>query len=239
MIVDRHRYPFLGRMRRPSGIAPKVAHDVAKRLGTTPQRVLEISFSLALLIVIVGFTFFPVEVGKKQIVMATREDVALEDVALTRQESRPPPPPRPPIPIEAPMAEVLDDVPIQSSEIDLAHDAPPPRPQQSEADEDEYFVAVEELPQLIGGTEGLMRRLEYPSLAIRAGIQGRVHLTAYVNEHGGVDRVTVEKGIGGGCDEAAVEALLKSRFVPGKQRGKPVKVRVAIAIRFNLRDATM
>ena len=41
--------------------------------------------------------------------------------------------------------------------------------------------------------------------------------------------------MGAGCDEAAVAAVMKAIFKPGKQRGKPVKVRVSIPVRFKLK----
>ncbi|MCI0707982.1 MAG: energy transducer TonB [Ignavibacteriae bacterium] len=240
MLLEKVKYPFLSRMRRPSGIAPKVNVDVVKKLGTTPQRLFELSLIFALFSVIMGFEFFPAEVGVRRTVMFVKESIAIQDVVQTRQENKPPPPPRPAIPIEAPGAEALDDVPLQNSELDITEDVPPPPPPNggdSKDEEDSYFVVVEEPPKLIGGVEGLMRRVAYPDIALRAGIQGKVILLAYVNEKGDVIRADVLKGIGGGCDEAAVDALRQSKFIPGKQRGTPVKVKVSIMVRFELRNA--
>ncbi len=42
----------------------------------------------------------------------------------------------------------------------------------------------------------------------------------------------IVKGIGGGCDEAAMDAILQTKFTPGKQRGKPIKVQVTIPVVF-------
>ncbi len=42
------------------------------------------------------------------------------------------------------------------------------------------------------------------------------------------------KGIGAGCDEAAIDAVKQTKFTPGKQKGKPVKVQVSIPIVFKL-----
>jgi protein TonB len=95
-------------------------------------------------------------------------------------------------------------------------------------------MAVEEMPQLVGGMTALMKSLEYPELAIRAGIQGRVYIVAFVNEQGDVVRAEILKGIGGGCDEAALAAVKKAKFIPGKQRGKPVKTRISIPVEFKL-----
>ncbi len=42
------------------------------------------------------------------------------------------------------------------------------------------------------------------------------------------------KGIGAGCDEAARDAVIATKFKPGKQRGVPVKVQVSIPVVFKL-----
>lgn len=97
-----------------------------------------------------------------------------------------------------------------------------------------YFVAVEELPEPIGGIAGIQQLIEYPEIAKRAGVQGRVYIRAYVNEAGNVTNAQLVKGIGAGCDEAAIEAVLKTKFKPGRQRGVPVKVQVTIPVLFKL-----
>lgn len=236
MIVQSHKFGFLGRMRKPEGLAPKVTVRPTIRLGMQRGTLFELSLSTSLAAVILTFLFFPTVPSTKRMIVPTQELVQFEDVENTRQETRPPPP-RPPIPIESTSDEVLEDVAIQSTELDFTVDAlspPPPQKVEDAGSEADYFVAVEEMPQLIGGIESLMKNLVYPSLAVRAGIQGKVFIMAYVNEQGTVVKAEVQKGIGGGCNEAAVEAVMKAKFVPGKQRGRPVKVRVTIPIIFRL-----
>ncbi len=94
------------------------------------------------------------------------------------------------------------------------------------------FVAVEEQPELIGGIKGIQSKIVYPEIAAKLGIEGKVFVQAIVDENGNVASVNTVKGIGSGCDEAAMNAVLKSKFIPGKQRGKPVKVQVTIPIVF-------
>ena len=100
--------------------------------------------------------------------------------------------------------------------------------------EEQFFVAVEEMPEIIGGIESIQRNIVYPEGAIRAGIEGTVYVMAYVDENGNVVKADVLKGIGAGCNEASVAAVMKAKFKPGRHRGKPVKVRVIIPIRFEL-----
>lgn len=97
-----------------------------------------------------------------------------------------------------------------------------------------YFVAVEEMPEPIGGIKGIQEKIEYPEIAKRAGVEGKVYILAFVDESGNVTKATVLKGIGAGCDEAARDAVLATKFKPGKQRGVPVKVQVSIPIIFKL-----
>jgi protein TonB len=234
MVIDKSKYAFLSRMRRPEGLPPRFEKQYRIQLGASPATIFELSLMVSLVLVIGAFKFAPTVPRKLAQLTAAREIVQFEDVEITRQQNRPPPPPKPPVVIEAPPDEALDDVPLESSEIrstDAA--APAPRPQQDNTDE-EYFMAVEEMPQLVGGMTALMKSLEYPELAIRAGIQGRVYIVAFVNEQGDVVRAEILKGIGGGCDEAALAAVKKAKFIPGKQRGKPVKTRISIPVEFKL-----
>jgi protein TonB len=97
-----------------------------------------------------------------------------------------------------------------------------------------YFVAVEEMPEPIGGIQGIQSRIVYPEIAKRAGVEGRVYVLAFVDESGNVTKAQVLKGLGAGLDEAALDAIRQTKFKPGKQRGKPVKVQVSIPIVFKL-----
>ena len=235
MLLERIREGFLSRMRRPEGISPKVEQSETIRLGASSGVIFEISFVIALVLVTVTMKFFPATLGAKKIITHSQEMVKFEEIERTKQDNRPPPPPKPLIPIEAPSDEALEDISIASSEIDIRQDVAPPPPASHDAGGDEeYFIAVEDLPELIGGIEGLQKRVVYPEMAIRAGIQGRVFVLAFVNELGHVVKTEVQKGIGGGCDEAAMRAVMESKFHPGKQRGKAVKVRVSIPVRFSL-----
>lgn len=110
----------------------------------------------------------------------------------------------------------------------------PPREEIVVNEEPVYFVAVEEMPDPIGGIIGIQKRIVYPELAKRAGIEGKVLVLAFVDESGNVTKAEVIKGIGLGCDEAAINAIVQTKFKPGRQRGKPVKVQVTIPVTFKL-----
>jgi protein TonB len=202
------------------------------------RKTFEISLIIALVLMIVAFKFFPdVTSGATQL-EGTQELFTVEDIQQTKQENRPPPPPKPPIPIEAPSDDVLEDIEIGDTEIDLSEEmqAPPPPPKEEKKVEEEptYFVAVEEMPEPIGGIKAIQEKIVYPEIAKRAGVEGKVYILAFVDESGTVTKAQVLKGIGAGCDEAALDAVQKTKFKPGKQRGKPVKVQVSIPIVFKL-----
>lgn len=201
------------------------------------RRVFETSLIIALALLIIAFKYFPEFEQTELNLEGPQELVQVEDVEATKQEAAPPPPPKPPIPIEAPSDEVLEDIEISETELDVdAEVAAPPPPVEEEEEEVEpvFFVAVEQQPEPIGGLEGIQKRIVYPEIAKRAGVQGRVFVKAYVDENGNVVKVELLKGIGAGCDEAAMEAVKNTKFSPGRQRGKPVKVQVSIPIVFKL-----
>ncbi len=108
----------------------------------------------------------------------------------------------------------------------------PPKENKIEEEEPPYFVAVEQMPEPIGGLAEIQKRVVYPNIALQTGIEGKVFVRALINEAGVVTQTEILKGIGAGCDEAAADAVAKTKFKPGIQRGKPVKVQMTIPIVF-------
>jgi len=95
---------------------------------------------------------------------------------------------------------------------------------------------VEEMPELIGGLASIQQHITYPEEAREAGIQGRVYIQFIVNEEGQVEDPRVIRGIGGGADEVALEAVKKAEFNPGLQRGEPVRVQYSLPVVFQLQQ---
>lgn len=104
--------------------------------------------------------------------------------------------------------------------------------------EKKVFMAVENTPKLIGGMQELQKKVEYPEQCKQAGVEGRVYLTFVVDKEGNVEDPEVTKGIGNGCDQAALESIKKAKFEPGKQRGKPVNTQFSLSILFKLSDGS-
>lgn len=176
------------------------------------------------------------------------EVVTMDEIVQTEQVTRPPPPPRPPVPVEVPNDMIVEEIELNlDASLDLSEalelpPAPPAPPvtkkeEVKEEEEPEVFIVVEEVPELIGGLESVQRMIVYPEIAKKAGIEGRVFVQFIIDEKGNVTNPVVLKGIGGGCDEAALEAVKKAKFKPGKQRGRPVRVQYSIPIVFRLTAA--
>lgn len=99
---------------------------------------------------------------------------------------------------------------------------------------EEYAAFADNMPEPVGGLEGIYKLIEYPQTAIEAGVQGKVYLLTFVNEKGDVDDVKIVKGLGAGCDEAAINAVKQTKFKPGNSAGKDIKVKLSLQIQFKL-----
>ncbi len=104
---------------------------------------------------------------------------------------------------------------------------------------EEIFTVVEQKPEFPGGEAERIRYLSqninYPYEARVEGITGTVYVTFVIEKSGSVSDVRIIRGIGGGCDEEVVR-LVKSmpNWMPGVQRGKPVRVQYTMPVKFNL-----
>lgn len=201
------------------------------------RRVFQISLIFALFIMIGAFKFFPNLKVKKQIKQIPKDLTVISDPPPATDDLKtPPPPPAPPIPIAAPSSDDLEDIPIDATDLQPSDNIEPPKVfKENEADViPDTFIVVENMPELIGGMQALQNKIIYPEIARKAGIKGKVILQAVVNKKGEVSNISVFKGIGGGCDEAAIKALSEAKFKPGRQRGKEVNVRIYVPIVFAL-----
>ena len=207
-----------------------------------------ISLCLSLLIVIGMFEWRVRERGP--VVNLEAETSAFEDlidVPQTKQEIKPP------AKIQAPkIVEVSDEEIIEEIEVDLDIEMTEDTKieqvvldQEEEAmpeeKADEIFTIVEERPSPVGGMkafyEFVSQNLKYPAMARRMGLEGRVFVQFVVEKDGSLTDIQVVKGIGGGCDEEAVRVLsMAPKWNPGKQRGRPVRVRMILPIMFQLID---
>lgn len=92
----------------------------------------------------------------------------------------------------------------------------------------------DQAPRVMGGPGSLYMHIRYPEEARRQGIQGRVVLDFVVNTDGRTEMIEVAESLHPLCDSSAVRAVRQTRFVPGRQRGEPVPVRLRLPVRFQL-----
>jgi len=200
---------------------------------------IEAGMVITLTLLIVAFRLDMTVNENFEVTLADQEVVQMEEMVQTQQIEKPPPPPRPPVPVEVPNDEVLEDDELDldmSLDIDEVPDLPPPPPPKDDVEpEPEIFVIVEQSPELIGGLPGLQKKIKYPEIAKKAGVEGRVFLQFVVDEQGNVHDPVVTRGIGAGCDEEAIKAILQAKFKPGRQRNVAVKVKMSLPITFKLK----
>lgn len=94
-------------------------------------------------------------------------------------------------------------------------------------------------PEFPGGWEAMTKfitdNLKYPQLALENAIKGRVYVTFVVDTDGTVKNVRVLRDIGGGCGREAVRVVeMMPKWIPGKQRGKPVCSQFNLPVNFVL-----
>lgn len=109
-----------------------------------------------------------------------------------------------------------------------------------ETEESIVFKVAETQPSFPGGTEALYKflygNIRYPELARETGIQGTVYVQFVVWNDGSIRNISLERGIGGGCDEEALRVIrMMPDWNPGLQRTKPVNVQMVLPIKFVLK----
>jgi TonB family protein len=166
--------------------------------------------------------------------------IQLEQIPETRQERRPPPAARPVVPIASDKSQVADETTIETTDIDigLGDLAPPPVLEERvvekvEVVEDEEPVEiwkVEKQPEVVKQVKP-----DYPEIARKAGIEGRVTVNALVGKTGKVEKIGEVSGPEV-FHEVAKAAALQWEFTPAIQNDRPVKVWVAIPFNFSFRD---
>lgn len=214
--------------------------DLVRRSGMFMNLGLAISVGLVLF----AFEYKSYDDGAlKDLGQINDEFEELLDIPITEQ-----PPPPPPPPVEQPVIEeVPDEVEIEEIEVNFDVDVKEETvikevviteaPVEEKADE--IFDVVETMPTPPGGMEGwnkyLSNNLKYPTQARRMGIEGTVYVVFVVNTDGSIQDVDILRGIGGGCDEEAMRVVKNApNWEPGKQRGRPVRVKMRLPIRFKL-----
>ncbi|MDP4173776.1 MAG: energy transducer TonB [Bacteroidota bacterium] len=93
---------------------------------------------------------------------------------------------------------------------------------------------LDQLPQPVGGYEALINKVEYPELAVKANMEGDVLAKVTIGYDGNVEKVELLKSLGGGCDEAVINAIkdTKFKYSPASENS-PIIRQISILFRFS------
>ena len=106
-----------------------------------------------------------------------------------------------------------------------------------EEETEEAFLAVEEMPAFPDGDVQVFfaKNLKYTQKAIINEVSGKVFISFIVNKDGSISEISIMKGLGYGLDEEALRVIKKMpNWLPGKQGGRPVRVKIIQPIKFSL-----
>lgn len=107
------------------------------------------------------------------------------------------------------------------------------------SEDSEIFQVVEEQPMFPGGMQEMMKFLQqnikYPKEAQEQGKQGRVIVQFVVNKDGSITGDSVVRSVDPLLDAEALRVVRSMpNWTPGKQKGKPVRVRFTLPVTFHL-----
>ena len=170
------------------------------------------------------------------------------EIPLTRQPEVTPPPPPQVTPINDVLTIIDDDDTAEETNFasseetgeDVVMKHIPGTVDEAVVVEDDIFVIVEENPQFPdGGTVGLLqylgKNIKYPTIPQENGTQGRVTVQFVVNKDGSIVDVKVIRGVDPYLDKEAVRVIsTMPKWIPGKQRGVPVRCKFTVPVTFKL-----
>jgi TonB family protein len=104
-----------------------------------------------------------------------------------------------------------------------------------------YLDVTEQMPSFSGGQASLLRFLsgntKYPESAKKHKIEGMIIVQFIVEKNGSLTNLLIVKGLGYGCDEETLRLVrMMPKWQPGYQKGKPVRVRFNLPIRFKIKE---
>ncbi|MDR1517816.1 MAG: TonB family protein [Dysgonamonadaceae bacterium] len=107
---------------------------------------------------------------------------------------------------------------------------------------EEIFTIVENQPEFPGGDAARIKflndNIKYPVVAQENGIQGRVICNFVVERDGSITDAQVIKGVDPSLDKEALRVIKSMpKWIPGKQRGQPVRVRFTLPVSFRLANS--
>jgi protein TonB len=155
--------------------------------------------------------------------------VVVENIPVTHQGKKKPPPARPAVPIPSESEDIPEDETIEPIEFDFYADN----------GEDGGGGAGEEgvgAPVLVPPRPIAWVIPEFPEKEKKKGVKGEVKLSIEINAAGRVvNAIVLENSTGSElCAQSAIRAAMASRFLPAKKDGKPTNYWWQMPFRFDL-----
>ncbi len=106
-------------------------------------------------------------------------------------------------------------------------------------DDDKAFEVVEKMPEFPGGDKALLeflsKNIKYPVEAQKKDLQGRVVVSFVVEKDGSLSDVKTAKSVDPLLDEEAMRVVKSMpKWLPGRQKGKAVRVKFNVPISYQL-----
>jgi len=215
---------------------------------------MEVGLLIALLFTLLAFEWQSAPKEEVEEVGSVVQSTMEEDIVpITRQEEAAPPPPEPPKVTDI-LDIVADDVHVDTNidiniEADLSTEIIAPVQVFTETaiieEEEEVvmFAIVEDKPMFngkdaeTGFREYVRLNTQYPPVAQENGITGRIYVEFTIGTDGTVTDVKLLRGVDPLLDNEAIRVIKASpKWTPGKQRGKPVKVKYQFPVNFQLNN---
>jgi protein TonB len=170
-----------------------------------------------------------------------------EIVPITEQDQKMAPPPPEAPKVEEVLQIVENDAKVEESSIQASEETGQAVEvkyvqtvvEEEEPEEQEIFQVVEEMPEFPGGMAECMKflgkNIKYPTISQENGVSGKVIVQFVVNKDGSVVDPVVVRSVDPYLDKEALRVIsTMPKWKPGKQRGKPVRVRYTVPVTFRL-----
>jgi len=219
--------------------------------------------AIGLTILAFSWTTYDEKVNIPAGAMELDEEIEIEP-PRTSEPPPPPPPPPPPVIQEVPdefieeeqqvefTDQSIDDQTAVAAPVKEAAPPPPPPPPPPQPKVEEIFKVVEDMPRFPGCEDKsgkderkkcaeekmlqyIYKNIKYPAIARENGVEGTVVITFVVEKDGTITDAQIARDIGAQCGQEALRVVNQMPvWIPGKQRGRPVRVQFNLPVKFKL-----
>ncbi|MGE3652593.1 MAG: TonB family protein [Flavobacteriales bacterium] len=124
---------------------------------------------------------------------------------------------------------------LSAGSIRLQANTPPLLP----TTEDQVYDTVDQMPEFKGGMPALMNylggKIKYPEEAKKNNAEGTVFVSFVVDKKGNIKNATIEKAVEKHLDQQALKVISSMpNWIPGKNRGEEVNVKIVLPIKYQL-----